>query len=35
MNTIQYIEGVDRDTTTAGNQLLWAHIKETKNVKKY
>ena len=29
-NTIQYTGGVDRDTTTAGSQLLWARIKETK-----
>ena len=27
-NTIQYTGGVDRNTTTAGSQLLWARIKE-------
>ena len=34
-NTIQYTGGADRDTTTAGSQLLWARIKEAKKVKKY
>ena len=32
-NTIQYTGGVDRGTTTAGSQLVWARIKETKTLK--